>query len=129
MDWEMVSKQFRAQGWLILGILGSLSFFFMKPIFTFGLIIGGLIAIANFNLLQYTIRSAFSPMGLMINKKKAIIAQYYFRLAFLGIILYILATNDWVDMLGLFIGLSVVVINIVILGIRIAIKTSSGEAI
>jgi len=129
MDWKIISKHFKAQGWLILMIFGSLSFFFMSPAFTLGIIVGGLIAIANFNLLQYTIRSAFSPEGAMINKKKSIIAQYYFRLAILGIILYILATNEWVDIIGLFIGLSIVVINIVGLGIRFAIKISSGEAV
>ena len=129
MDWENVSKYFKTQGWFILLILAALSFFLMSPAFTLGIILGGLIVIANFNFLQYTIRSAFSSEGTMMNKKKAIVAQYYFRLAILGIIIYILATNEWVDMVGLFIGLSIVVINILITGIRFALKTSSGEAL
>ena len=129
MDWEIISKYFKTQGWFILLILAALSYFLMKPPFTLGIILGGLIVIANFNFLQYTIRSAFSSEGTMMNKKKTIVAQYYFRLAILGIIIYILATNKWVDMVGLFIGLSIVVINILITGIRVALKTSSGEAL
>ncbi len=129
MDWEIISKHFRAQGWLILLILGLLGFFFMSPAFTLGIILGGLIVIANFNLLQHTIRSAFSSDGTMVNRKNAIVAQYYFRLAILGIIIYILATNEWVDIAGLLVGLSIVVINIITIGIRFAIKTSSGEAV
>jgi hypothetical protein len=129
MDWEIISKYFKTQGWFILLILAALSYFLMSPAFTLGIILGGLIVIANFNFLQYTIRSAFSSEGTMMNKKKTIVAQYYFRLAILGIIIYILATNKWVDMVGLFIGLSIVVINILITGIRVALKTSSGEAL
>ena len=129
VDWENFSKHFKVQGWLILLIFGLLSFWLMTPAFTLGIILGGLIVIANFNLLQYTIRSAFSSEGTMFNKKKAIVVQYYFRLAILGIIIYILATNEWVDMAGLLIGLSIVVINIITIGIRFALKISSGEAV
>ncbi|MBW1851265.1 MAG: ATP synthase subunit I [Deltaproteobacteria bacterium] len=129
MDWENFSKHFKVQGWLILLIFGLLSFWLMTPAFTLGIILGGLIVIANFNLLQYTIRSAFSSEGTMFNMKKAIVVQYYFRLAILGIIIYILATNEWVDMVGLLIGLSIVVINIITMGIRFALKISSGEAV
>ncbi len=129
MDWENFSKYFKVQGWLILLGFGLLSFFFMSPAFTLGVILGGLIIIANFNVMQATLRGAFSPEGTMADKKSAIVAKYYLRLAILGIIIYILATTEWVDIAGLIIGLSIVVINIVILGIRFAIKTLSGETV
>ena len=129
MDWENFSKYFKVQGWFILMVFGLLSFFFMSPAFTLGVILGGLIIIANFNVMQTTLRGAFSPEGTMVNKKSAIVAKYYLRLAILGIIIYILATTEWVDIAGLIIGLSIVVINIVILGIRFAIKTLSGETV
>jgi hypothetical protein len=60
-------------------------------------------------------------------KKKSIIAKCYFRLAILGIIIYILIANAWVDPIGLTIGLSTVVISIFSFGIRLAVKTSSEE--
>jgi len=129
MDWENFSKYFKVQGWLILLGFGLLSFFFMSPAFTLGVILGGLIIIANFNVMQATLRGAFSPEGTMADKKSAIVAKYYLRLAILGIIIYILATTEWVDIAGLISGLSIVVVNIVILGIRFAIKTSSGETV
>jgi len=129
MDWKDISKYLHAQSWVILLILGSLSFFFMSPDFTLGIFLGGLIVIANFNLLQNTIRGAFTPEGTMINKKSAIVAKYYLRLAILGLIIYILVTKEWVDIVGLLIGLSIIVLNILIIGIRFAIKISSGEAV
>jgi len=65
----------------------------------------------------------------MMNKKSAIVAKYYLRLAILGIIIYILVANELVDIAGLLIGLSIIVVNILILGIRFALKISSGEAV
>ena len=129
MDWKDISKYLHAQSWVILLILGSLSFFFMRPAFTLGVILGGLIIIANFNVLQSTIRGAFTPEGTMMNKRRAIVAKYYLRLAILGLIIYILVTNELVDIVGLLIGLSIIVLNILIIGIRFAIKISSGEAV
>ncbi len=129
MDWKDISKYLHAQSWVILLILGSLSFFFMRPSFTLGVILGGLIIIGNFIVLQATIRSAFTPEGTMINKKTSIVTKYYLRLAILGLIIYILVTNEWVDIVGLLIGLSIIVLNILIVGIRFAIKISSGEAV
>ncbi len=129
MDWKDISKYLHAQSWVILLILGSLSFFFMRPAFTLGVILGGLIIIANFNVLQSTIRGAFTPEGTMMNKRRAIVAKYYLRLAILGLIIYILVTKELVDIVGLLIGLSIIVLNILIIGIRFAIKISSGEAV
>ena len=129
MDWESLVKQLRAQNWIILMILGTASFFLMSSTFTLGIILGGLIIIANFNVLQHTVRSSFSPDGVMKNNKLAIVAKYYFRLAILAVIIYTLITNGWVNPIGLAIGLSIVVFSIISIGIRAVWKTSSGEAI
>ena len=129
MDWESLVKQLRAQNWIILMILGTASFFLMSSTFTLGIILGGLIIIANFNVLQHTVRSSFSQDGVMKNNKLAIVAKYYFRLAILAVIIYTLITNGWVNPIGLAIGLSIVVFSIISIGIRAVWKTSSGEAI
>ncbi len=129
MNWEKVSKEIRIQSWIILLVLGVASFFLASSTFTLGIILGGLIIIANFNVLQHTIRSAFSSDGVMKKKKKSIIAKYYLRLAFLGIIIYILIANGWVDPVGLTIGLSIVVISIFNFGIRSVFKKFPGETI
>jgi hypothetical protein len=129
MDWEKLSKELKIWNWMTLLILGAASFFFMNSDFTLGVILGGLMIIANFSILQRTIRSAFSPEGEMRSNKLAIIAKYYFRLAIMGIIIYILITQGWVNPIGLVVGLSIVVISIVHMGIRAVWKISSGEAV
>ena len=126
---EKLLKQIKTTNWIILLILGSLSSVFMSVTFTTGVILGGFIIIANFSVLQHTIRCAFSDQKVLRGKKLSLIAKFYFRLAFMGLIIYIVITNGWVDPLGLTIGLSIVIFSILNFGIRTAWKTSSQEAI
>jgi len=115
--------------WIILFILGALSGVFMTVEFTLGVILGGLIIISNFNLLHHTMRKAFSDQSIMKGKKMALVAKFYFRLAIMGLFIYILITNGWVNPLGLAVGLSIVVLSILNFGIRAAFRTSSREAV
>ena len=115
--------------WIILFILGVLSGIFMTVQFTLGVILGGLIIIANFSLLHNTMYKAFSDLSLMKGKKMALVVKFYFRLAIMGLIIYILITNGWVNPLGLAVGLSIVVLSILHFGIRAAFRTSSREAV
>lgn len=128
MDWEEIYKHLKKLNWLILLILSLVSYVLLSHALTFGIILGGLIIMANFHVFQHTIRRSFSPEGVMHTPKVAIIAKYYFRLLALGIIIYIFITRGWVDPVGLGIGLSTVVISIVSLGIGRAWKTRTGEA-
>jgi hypothetical protein len=128
-DRDKLLKQIKTDNWIILLILGALSSLFMSAPFTLGVITGGLLIIANFSVLQHTIRCAFSDQGAFRGKKLALIAKSYFRLAFMGLIIYILITNGWVEPIGLTVGLSIVVFSILNLGVRSAWRTSSREAI
>ena len=129
MDWDKLSKILRIQNWLILFILASASFFLMSSSFTLGIILGGLIIIVNFNVLQHTIRCAFSSEGFIGRKKRSVIMKYYLRLAAIGVLIYFLITQGWVHPVGLTIGLSTVVISIFSLGVHMIWKTSSGKAV
>ena len=128
MDWEKVYGDLKKLNWFILLILGIISYFLMRHSFTTGIILGGLITIANFHVFQHVFRGVFSPEGVMKTTKMAIIAKCYFRLLGLGIIIYILITRGWVDPIGLTIGLSIVVISIVCFGIKRAFKMYFQEA-
>ncbi len=129
MNWKQASKEIRTLNWLVLLVLSIAGYFLMSSVFTLGIILGGLIIIANFNLLQNTIVGAFGPAGMTRGRKKIILTKFYFRLVVAGIIIYILITRGWVDPLGLTIGLSTVVISIFCFGIRMVRKTSSEEII
>ena len=128
MDWEKVYGDLRKLNWFTLLALGIISYFLMRHSFTTGIILGGLIIIANFHVFQHTFLSVFSPEGVMKTTKVSVIVKFYFRLLVLGIIIYFLITRGGVDPVGLTIGLSTVVISIVSFGIKRAFKMYSREA-
>jgi len=125
---DRLFRKFKRECWLILAVLGIASFFLMRPDFTLGVLMGGFLAIANFAALQHTVRRAFNPGGAVVFNKKAIVLKYYLRLFVLGLLIYMLVTRDLVNPLGLAVGLSVIVIDIVCYGVRSAWKSSIGEA-
>jgi hypothetical protein len=93
-------------------LLGSL--IWMSPLFSFGVAMGGLIVLINFHLLYRILKKAFIPDRL--SSPKAVIIKYYLRLLGTGLILYLLIAKKLVDPLGLVVGLSVVVINLTLVG-------------
>jgi hypothetical protein len=128
MDWKTLYKDLQSLNWWILLVLSFVSYLLMAPVFTAGVILGGLTAIGNFNLLQHTIYGAFSARG-FTKSRISIIAKFNLRLLGVGAILYILITKGLVHPVGLGLGLSTVVFSIVGMGIHLAFKMRTGEAI
>ena len=128
MEWKTLCKVLYPLNWIILFVLSLFSYFLMSSSWTMGVLVGGLIAIANFNLLQRTVKGVFSSGGFGASTKVFIVAKYYLRLIGLGVILFVLITRGWVDPVGLAVGFSTVVFSITGLGIGMALKPSSTEA-
>ena len=128
MEWQTIYEEIRIKNWIVLLILSSAGYFLLSPYQALGIIIGGLLIIANFNFFQSAVRKAFSPDGLLKAGKGSIMIRYCIRLLVLGAILMILIGKGWADPIGLAIGLSTVVISISAMGIRMAMKVFAGEA-
>jgi hypothetical protein len=128
MDWETVYRDLRRRNWIILLALATISTLFMDHDVTLGVILGGLIIILNFNVLQHTIRRAFPTEKVVKSKKSILIIKGYFRLLALGVVIYFTLKLDMVDPIGLTVGLSTVVFSIVSLGISCAFRIFTGEA-
>lgn len=127
-DWEETYKDLKRRNWVILLLLGSLSAVIMDHAFTLGIILGGIIAILNFDVLQRIISGAFSGEHPKRPKKMLSIGIFYLRFILIGIIIFFLIRRSWLDPIGLTIGLSIVVIGIVSFGISNAFKARRGEA-
>ena len=107
--------------WLIRGslalmlVLALAGYLLVSLKFAASLVIGSLLAIANFywlrNILQRTLQlhSTVAP--------RYAILRYILRLALLALILFILLTTVGIDIIGIIIGLSVLVINIIAVSI------------
>ena len=128
MDWDTIYEDLKVRNWVILLILSSLSYFLLSPTQTLGTIIGGFLVIANFKIFQHTLHEAFCSGGQLKTKRISIILKFYFRLLALGLIMAVLIVKEWVDPVGLAIGLSTVVIAITFLGVSMALKTKGKEA-
>jgi hypothetical protein len=111
---------------IIKGSLGLLVFITLAGWIIFsakvglGAFAGGCIAIANF----FWIRNVLQRILGQLPANATLYAQLRFvaRLSLTGLILYFVITSGWFSLAGLFIGLSVIVINIIVLSLYSAIR-------
>lgn len=122
MDWRRLYRELKTLNWFILLVLSLGGYLFLSSEQTIGIILGGLIIMANFGLLQHTISGAFGLDGSMHKGKASILTKYYLRLLGLGVVLYVLIARGLIDPVGLAIGLSTTVFGIVTMGIQKAIR-------
>jgi len=85
MEWQRFHNILRMLNWLVLLCFSLASYFSMGPFWTTGVLLGGLIAIANFNVLQRTVRRAFSPEGIHQGARFSIVGKSCLRLLALGL--------------------------------------------
>lgn len=95
--------------------------------FAMGIIAGGLIVTINFHLLYRTLKRSFTPPR--VSSTKVILFKYYVRFVISGLIIFFLVSRHVVDPLGLFIGLSVVVVSVILGTICEARKLICEEAV
>ena len=109
---QRILKFVTFSNWILLLLSGVCAFFFLTPGITKGIIAGGLIVTINFHLLYKTLKKAFTPP--QISSHNVVLAKYYVRFTISGIIIFLLISQHVVNPLGLFIGLSVVVVSIIL---------------
>lgn len=108
---DPIQKRIEISNWIVLFIFFILSLFVFPFKFSLGILLGGFISIVNFHWMGISLRSIFKNLG--GNVKGSVMIKYYIRLVITAIVLYFLITKDTVNVIGLIIGLSVVVINII----------------
>ncbi len=113
--------------WLVLAVCLIISALLMSASFTYGILLGGFISIVNFHWLDRDLRRIFS--NLSGKAKSALLLKYYLRLAVTAVVLYILISQSLVDIIGLLVGLSVVVMNIVLTAVLVFSKKNRVEEV
>jgi hypothetical protein len=109
---ERLLKFVTHSNWILFFVASITGLVLLPPDFARGIIFGGLIVTINFHLLYRTLKKAFSPPSL--SSHRAVLAKYYIRFLISGLIIFVLISGHYVNPLGLFIGLSVVVASIMI---------------
>lgn len=109
---DLTQKRIEIANWIFLAVLFIPSLIFAPLKFALGVLLGGFISIVNFHWLGRSLRNAFQNLGDKGNIRTPVMLKYYIRLAVTGIVLYLLISGNTVNVVGLIVGLSVVVINI-----------------
>jgi hypothetical protein len=113
--------------WILFSIVSIVGFLITTPNFARGIIFGGLIVTINFHMLSRTLKKAFRPPHLASHN--VILGKYYLRFIVSGFIIFVLISKHYVDPIGLFVGLSVVVASIMLATICEVKKLFFKEAI
>lgn len=98
--------------WILFLAASILGFLLLPTDFAKGVLFGGLLVTVNFHLLAGTLRKALTPPHL--SSHNLIIAKYFLRFIGSGFIIFILIAGNYVNPVGLVIGLSVVVFSIML---------------
>jgi hypothetical protein len=107
---QRILKFVTRANWILLFAASILGFALLPPDVARGILFGGLIVTINFHLLARTLKTALTPPHLA--SLSSVLAKYYLRFIVSGFIIFVLISGHYVDPLGLFIGLSVVVVSI-----------------
>ena len=114
---SLLQKKIELGHWIVLGISLIVSAVFLPYPFTLGLLIGGLVSIANFYWLAGDLKRLFLQFSEGVTPTRAkyyILMKFYLRFIVTGIVLYFVITRTPVNVVGLVVGLSIVVISIVL---------------
>ena len=109
---DPLQRKIEIANWIVLAILFIASWIFTPFEFYLGVLLGGFISILNFHWMERGLRGIFTNTA--GNVKGGVLIKYYIRLVLTAIVLYFLIANGTVHAIGLLIGLSVVVINIIV---------------
>ena len=124
---DPLQKRLEITNWILLTVLVAGSLFLRSPRFSLGVLLGGLISIVNFHWLYRNLLSVFQKH--LNRARAALMLRYYLRLAVTAIALYWIISRNLVDVIGLVIGLSVVVLNIVLTTILVLSRKNHVEEI
>lgn len=109
--------------WILVGVLSLAGYVFGSGSFATGILAGGILAIGNFYWMKNTLRRVLH----LEPRQASSFAQfrYLLRLALVALVLYLLIVHTGIDIIGLIIGLSVLVV--VIMGLSLYMLLDKGE--
>jgi hypothetical protein len=112
---EALLKRIEWLNLVLLVVLSSGSFAFLSREFGLGVVLGGVLAIANFYLMKRNLLRALDPRRLA-RSRLGYLFKYFLRFAALGLIIALLLIKGWANPFGILLGLSITVIGIAVVG-------------
>jgi len=130
----MSPRQLKIANWLVLAGLILAGYLWLGREFALGILVGGLVVVINFHLLHQALRGtleralAAGPEETKGRAKAFFAARQLLRFFAMLAIIFLLVSNGWVNIFGLLVGLSTVVLTLILAAIGEVIKLKNKEA-
>ena len=110
--------------WLLVALLALGGLITVSAAFALSVLVGGMLAIANFYWLRSILRRALDQQADRASRFAQL--RYLLRFALLGVAIYLLVVVGKADVIGLLLGLSVLVISIIGVAIYYSVTLKGG---
>ncbi len=116
----LTPRRLKIANWLVLAVLLVGGFIWQGPEFALGILAGGLVAVINFHLLHQALKgmleraAAGSPEEAKGRARAFFAARQLLRFFALLLVIYLLVSHGWVNIFGLVLGLSTVVLTLIL---------------
>ncbi len=130
----LAPRLLKLASWLVLAALTVLGLCWQGREFALGVVVGGLLAVINFHALDYALQGTLGKISTLREEgeagraKSAFAVRQILRFFALVAIIYLLIRHGWVDVLGLVVGLSTIVLTLILAAIVEVIKLTKKEA-
>ncbi len=123
----LTPRGLKTANWVVLAVLTVGGFFWQGPKFALGILVGGLVVVVNFHLLHQALkgmleRAATGSPEATGTAKTFFAARQLLRFFALLFVIYLLVGQGWVDVIGLVVGLSTVVVTLILAAVVEVIK-------
>ena len=126
-------RHLKIANWSVMAVLVAAGYLWGGQDFALGVLVGGLVAVINFHLLHQALRGTF---GQLANNPEEGAGQATAWFAFrqllrffvLLAIIFLLVGQGWVNIFGLLLGLSTVVLTLMLAALYETIKLKNKEA-
>jgi len=131
---ELLSpRTLKLANWIALALLVVLGYLWQGQRFALGILAGGLLVVINFHWLHRNLRGLLEVTpelaGSQRGQAKAFFAarqvlRFFVTLA----VIYIILRQDWINVIGLVLGLSTIVLTLMVIAVIEVIKLKKKEA-
>jgi phosphatidylglycerophosphate synthase len=129
----MSPRHLKIANWSVLAVLVLAGYFWLGREFALGVLVGGLVVVINFHLLHQALRGTLGqianhPEEGASQARAWFAARQLLRFFVLLAIIFLLVRQGWVNIFGLLVGLSTVVLALMLAALHESIKLKNKEA-
>lgn len=118
-------RTMKITSWIVLAVLTLAGWLWLGRDLALGILVGGLLAVLNFHAMAHILSSTLNRQWTDNEEwqtagRQAVFfmtLKYVLRFTVLAVITFFLVKNGWVNIFGLVVGLSTVVLTLLVLGI------------